>query len=427
MDLKLRNIDYKHYIPVVLTALLLFSSLCLTSGSAVILYSCIALISLGYAGYIVRIEKKLVLDIYDLWLLSVFGLLLINGTVSPYKGGFSAQYFLLMSISIVCISFFVKNSQKRIKEFTAHVIEITSIISILYIAVYELPTFISNYSEIANGYIRYRFGSISGINATATASFFGMFSVITFYLVFIEKKYRLSYVYVLQISVTFLSASKKGMLLIVVPILFYFFRVALKNTRNFIIFLGALLIAAIAIFKIPLLYNIMGYRILDVLNELGLAPNAVLPESAIIDRSTIKRIEMMKDAWGMFIQKPLFGWGWNAFAALAGYGYYCHNNYLEILVSMGVFGFVIYYIMPAFLVIKSIKQSNKNKRFLCISLIFSMFFLDISSITIYGHVLVYFIYVFLFALQDTKLPYVKMTKGKVRIMDKKNVKMDHAE
>ena len=56
-----------------------------------------------------------------------------------------------------------------------------------------------------------------------------------------------------------------------------------------------------------------------------------------------------------------------------------------------------------------------------------MFFLDISSITIYGHVLVYFIYVFLFALQDTKLPYVKMTKGKVRIMDKKNVKMDHAE
>lgn len=83
---------------------------------------------------------------------------------------------------------------------------------------------------------------------------------------------------------------------------------------------------------------------------------------------------MMETAWKMFSQKPILGWGWNAFAILAGYGYYCHNNYLEIMVSMGIVGFLIYYAMPMTLLAGSIMQTDKNKRFLCISLIFSMLF-----------------------------------------------------
>lgn len=423
----LKDIDYKKYIPIVLTALLLFSSICLTSGNTVIIYMCIAIVSFGYVIYMLITEKKALLDVYDVWLVLIFLLLMVNSMISPYKGGFSVKYFLLMCVCIICIYYFMKNDRTRIYDFVGCVVECTSVISIIYIAIHELPTFVMNYSEITKGYMRYRFGLISGINASTIAYFFGILAIVTFYLVFIEKKLRLIYVYVLQIIVTFLSGSKKGLILIVIPMIFYFFRIGLKSIRNFVIFAVILLIIGIAVFKIPLLYNVMGYRILDALNELGIVPDAVLPESAIIDESTTKRVEMMGDAWRMFTQKPILGWGWNAFASLAGYGYYCHNNYLEILVSMGIVGFVMYYSMPIILIVGSIKQKNKNKRFLCISLIFSILFLDISSVTIYGQVIAYFMYAFLFLLEDIELPYIKILNKRITVVNKKDVKIKNAE
>lgn len=401
MRLVLKSIDYKKYIPVGITALLLFSSICLTGSNVVIIYAGIAFISLEYIIYMLITRNKVLLNTYDAWLILVFLMLLINGLITPYKGGFSVKYFLLTFVDIMCVCYFLKNSRTNLNEFIRDVVVSTSVISIIYIAINELPTFIFNYSEISNGYLRYRMGMISGINATEVASFFGILSIITFYFVFIEKNTK-CYVYIFQIVVTVLSGSKKGLILIFVPVILYFFKIGLKSIRNFTIFVVVLLIIVVAIFKVPLLYNVIGYRILDALNELGMVQDVILPESAIIDESTKKRVEMMETAWKMFSQKPILGWGWNAFAILAGYGYYCHNNYLEIMVSMGIVGFLIYYAMPMTLLAGSIMQTDKNKRFLCISLIFSMLFLDISSITIYDQVIVYFIYAFLFLLEGIR-------------------------
>lgn len=427
MGLSLKDIDYKKYIPQVLAILLLFSSICLTGSNTVIIYACITLVSFGYVIYMIIKQKSILLDIYDLWLLLVFLLLIVSGLISPYKGAFSLKYFLLMCICMACIYFLMKNSKEKRKDFIGQVIEGTSVISCIYISAHELPYFIINFSQISRGYTRYRFGLLSGINPTHTAGVFGILSVITFYFVFIEKKYRLIYVYIMQVILTVFSGSKKGLLLIVLPVLLYFFRIGLKSWRNFIIFAFTLLVTGIAIFKIPLLYNIMGYRILDVLSELGIVKNAVLPESAIIDNSTTKRLKMIQAAWEMFIQKPVSGWGWNAFAVIAGYGVYSHNNCLEVLVSMGVIGFIIYYVMPAGLLIGSIRQKNKDKRFLCLCLIISMLLMDVSSITIYGHVIIYFIYAFLFLLVSETLPCIKIYNKGITVVDKKDVEIENAE
>lgn len=427
MGLSLKDIDYKKYIPQALTVLLLFSSVCLTGSNTVIIYACIALISFGYVIYMIIKKKSILMDIYDLWLLLVFLFLIISGLTSPYKGGFSLKYFLLTCVCILCVYFFMKSSKEKLMEFIGQVIEGTLVISCIYIAAHELPYFIINFSQISRGYMRYRFGILSGINPTAAAGFFGILSVIVFYFVFIEKKHRLIYVYIMQIIVTILSGSKKGLLLIALPWLLYFFRIGLKNWRNIIIFALTLLIIGIAVFKIPLLYNIVGYRILDVLSELGIVKNAVLPESAIIDNSTTKRLGMIADAWKMFIQKPVLGWGWNAFAVLAGYGIYSHNNYLEILVSMGIVGFIIYYVMPVGLLIGSIRQKNKDRRFLCLCLIFAMLLMDISSVTIYGHVIIYFMYACLFLLVGETLPCIKIYNKGITVVDKKDVEIGNAE
>lgn len=47
-----------------------------------------------------------------------------------------------------------------------------------------------------------------------------------------------------------------------VPVILYFFKIGLKSIRNFTIFVVVLLIIVVAIFKVPLLYNVIGYRIL---------------------------------------------------------------------------------------------------------------------------------------------------------------------
>ncbi len=427
MGLSLKDIDYKKYIPQALTILLLFSGICLTGSNMVIIYACITLISFGYVIYMIIKKKSILMDIYDLWLLLVFLLLIISGLLSPYKGGFSLKYFLLLCVCIACVYFFMKNSKERLMDFIGQVIEGTSVISCIYIAAHELPYFIINFSQISRGYMRYRFGLLSGINPTQTAGVFGILSVITFYFVFIEKKHRLIYVYIMQVIVAIFSGSKKGLVLIALPALLYFFRIGLKSWRNFIIFALTLVVTGIAIFKIPLLYNIVGYRILDVLSELGIVKNAVLPESAIIDNSTTKRLNMIHDAWEMIIQKPVSGWGWNAFAVVAGYGIYSHNNYLEILVSMGIIGFIIYYAMPAGLLIGSVRQKNKDKRFLCLCLIISMLLMDISSVTVYGHAIIYFIYAFLFLLVSEKLPCIKIYNKGITVVDKKDVEIENAE
>lgn len=398
----LKRIDFDKHISVLLTSLLLFSSICLTSSKEIIIFVCIVLVSIEYFIFMLLARKKVLINSYDIWLVLVFLLLVVNSTISPYKGGFSLKYFMLICTSIICCCFFIKDNRVQLNMFVGEVVTVTSIVSILYIAINELPTFIHNYSEISSGYIRYRIGTISGINATAIASFLGILNIITFYFVFIEKKYNMKYIYALQIVMTVLSGSKKGLIMVLIPVILFSLKVGLKSIRNVIVIAVVLSLVGIAIFRNPLLYNVMGYRILDALNELGIAQNIILPESALIDESTKKRVEMIETAWKMFSQKPILGWGWNAFAALAGYGYYCHNNYLEIMVSMGIIGFIIYYVMPLSLLVGNIKQINKSKRFLCISLILSVFFLDFTTITVYDQVIVYFIYAFLFLSEGFK-------------------------
>lgn len=72
MRLVLKSIDYKKYIPVGITALLLFSSICLTGSNVVIIYAGIAFISLEYIIYMLITRNKVLLNTYDAWLILVF-------------------------------------------------------------------------------------------------------------------------------------------------------------------------------------------------------------------------------------------------------------------------------------------------------------------------------------------------------------------
>lgn len=148
--------------------------------------------------------------------------------------------------------------------------------------------------------------------------------------------------------------------------------------------------------KIPILYTLVGNRIDQFLYTLGIKQNLLNTNMDV--SSTLKRMDMIKKAIQMFWEKPIFGWGIGAFAKYSGYGYYCHNNYMELLVSGGIIGFIIYYGYIGIRILKS-KLYHKNEHTdLIYILLISILIIDMGTVNFYSRVPFYFRTIVMFIL-----------------------------
>ena len=101
--------------------------------------------------------------------------------------------------------------------------------------------------------------------------------------------------------------------------------------------------------------------------------------------SAISRDIMLEEALKLFSLNPIFGSGLYSFASYSIYGTWCHNNYLEMVTSCGVFFLIIYYSFH----IKYIKNFFKEKKHDSMSTIFLIvilyyFFIhDLLSVSFY--------------------------------------------
>ncbi|MGH0052900.1 MAG: O-antigen ligase family protein, partial [Sphaerochaetaceae bacterium] len=116
---------------------------------------------------------------------------------------------------------------------------------------------------------------------------------------------------------------------------------------------------------------------------------------------------MIQDGWQMFLENPLFGKGLNAFREIVDYKMYSHNNYIEILVSWGIVGFLWYYGFLVFLVIQGVKKllSGESTSAIILSLsLLCTFFVDyLGRVHFYTEV-TYFIYAFSYAAMFSEKP-----------------------
>ena len=62
-----------------------------------------------------------------------------------------------------------------------------------------------------------------------------------------------------------------------------------------------------------------------------------------IDRSTSERLYLIEEAKEIWWQHPIVGVGWDNFRYFNSLHVYAHNSYYELLASLGVIGFVLYY------------------------------------------------------------------------------------
>lgn len=114
------------------------------------------------------------------------------------------------------------------------------------------------------------------------------------------------------------------------------------NSHKFIKKLKAIVLIGVVLFigyyivmDIPVFYDIIGNRVESMMNKFD--------GNGDVDGSTELRLQMIESGKYYFVRKPIIGYGIGAYGVVSGYGMYSHNNYIELLVGLGLIGTTIYY------------------------------------------------------------------------------------
>jgi len=156
-------------------------------------------------------------------------------------------------------------------------------------------------------------------------------------------EYRKKWYYVLFIlfnAFSMMSGARKGILITILGTIIIFVftakgrQSAIKRLMLSLLISGAFLYA---IMNVSLLYEGIGVRVNTMIQQF-------LTHSG--DDSITTRLELLEYAKQAFVQRPILGAGLDAFRHINPLGTYAHNNFMEILVCLGIPGVFIYYSLP---------------------------------------------------------------------------------
>lgn len=358
-----------------------FSNTVLRTEENLVLYIALSIfICIGvYFRILVKPSRltKAIINKFTAWLLVLFSMYFFYGLILPTYFYFNGEYFLFMFImTIITLLLFIDIPKAIMMEIFIKVCAITSLAVSIFILVNEWSLIIEGSTRIGD--------SGSG-NVITIATYLGMMSLPSLYKLVFEKKLVYILPYALSTTIMLLTGSKLAFYFIVIALMVL---LLLKNgyrIQKYIIPLIFVLIIFFLIFNNEYLFNIIGFRIIDFLGTLGFNV-----EGADSSYSTNSRLTMISAAIEAFRDKPIFGGGWYFFAEHSGLGIYSHNNYLEILTTYGIVGFSIYYSMfiITFLKLATLVREDDYAKLL-VTLLFSMFLVDISSISFSINVLNY--------------------------------------
>lgn len=161
----------------------------------------------------------------------------------------------------------------------------------------------------------------------------------------------------------FLSGGRK---FVVLPIIFLFVLLLNKADkkgrshliRNTVITAVAVVALYLLIMKVPMFYDIIGVRFEEFFAVFGIGEQEV-------DSSTRLRMQMIDAAWNGWLDSPIWGHGFDSFKyynarSVTGHMYYSHNNFVELLYNQGIIGFVTYYFMYGYVLVKALKRKGRS-------------------------------------------------------------------
>lgn len=271
-----------------------------------------------------------------------------------------------------------------------------SLVTILFFNTIISPTGLDASSNISLGSIVIFGGSSS--TSLAMQAVIPAFIVILFSK---ENRKRALNYFFFFLFIALLTGTRK-ILILFAYILLVEFTLVKPGVKNFkllkILFLALVgtIIGYFTIMKIPILYEIIGYRIQNTIMYYQTGTND--------DASMIVRNRMIEESYNLFQQKKLLGWGMDyyKYSGLSDLGYYSHNNFLELLAGGGIIGFVLYYMKYLYLFLAMIKKSIhvKTDRYYwvaCLGFMILMTIIEFWQVTyFYRYIVIY--QVFLLAI-----------------------------
>ncbi len=229
-----------------------------------------------------------------------------------------------------------------------------------------------------------RFGSVLG-NVNAVGMILGISAVFCFSIMINERKFSFVLLLSVILPTILLTGSRKSLLFVIMSIAIMLWlrnKTDVKGTVKFVIISILLITVSIyTIMNVPLFYQILGRRMLSLVS--------FITGEGTLETSVNIRSHMMSFGLMMFGNKPLNGYGIDNYRVLYGYaigdfGTYAHNNYVELLVNVGILGLVAYYLTHV-VVLKRLFRSETVVRdaslnYVFISIIFAYITLAVSLV-----------------------------------------------
>jgi O-antigen ligase len=236
-----------------------------------------------------------------------------------------------------------------------------------------------------NDVLRSRAGSSIGYNANEFGFIFAYGTTIAVFLAHDRKSKLYLIIAILFGFLCLISGSRTAFAVMIIALAIYtvgFYRIKGGITRlgkGIFIFAILLIGVWVLIMNNEFLYSILGSRIDSFY--------LTLFKGQATEGSATTRVGMMREALGIFFEAPLLGHGLNSFRVISGYSAYSHNNYTELLVSIGLIGTTVYYILFLSMLFKSIKLFKKTKSlfYLCpIALVAAALIGDLGTVSYYS-------------------------------------------
>ena len=200
------------------------------------------------------------------------------------------------------------------------------------------------------------------------------------------------------------SGSRKALVLLLVGVVFIY--LLDMHSRDAVVqVLKILLFAVIALVLIRLVLELPAFKMtaerLDEMFQGFLGTGKA-------DSSTRKRMAYVEYGWMIFKKYPLFGVGMNNsyffMGQLTGENTYLHNNFIEVLVCGGIFGFVIYYAKYVYLIVILFRlkvQSHKHS-VVTIAVLILMLIMDYGVVSYYSKQTYFYLMLYFLHLRNVK-------------------------
>jgi len=211
-------------------------------------------------------------------------------------------------------------------------------------------------------------------------------------------------VFIISLYMVFFTASKAGLISsMILAILLVLLSV---NYRNIFVVLFMLLAGYIIFSYTELISVILDHSTLDLeytwvnlLERIDSFSTGVGVGNTSTETSTTLRIKMIHDAFGMWSDSPIFGNGIAAFEIK--YGHYSHNNIMELLVSFGLLGFILYYLLYVYMFIQIKKIKKKSLRVIFILFLILFFLFDQSIVSYTGKFKILALFILYLSIQNS--------------------------